>query len=200
MVRRTFLMSLAALAWMTALTRAEQILVSSATAVSPSLRDYSEVEVALTYSIATTQITAMRFWFPAGLTGTTTAVMRDGDGNNTGTVVGVPVRNDGSFTVYEFAFSGQLAPRSQYYAGYAFTNSGTAVNIGTTASSVVTFDADMLGNAEYGYLVPDPTDPESATFGQFPRFEIIGVPEPATVSLLAATAVAGGFALLRRRR
>jgi len=188
-----------ALAWVTmmlaaALTgpvrecRATQVLVSNTSAASPAIRDYSEVEVELTYSGSSTRVTGMRFWYPSGLTGTTTATLRDGDGRNTGVLVGVPVRNDGAFTVYEFAFSGLLGPRSQYYAAYAFTNSGTAIGIGTTATSAVTFDAAMLAGASYAILVPDPTDSQSTTFGQYPRFEVVGVPEPQTVGLAFAAA------------
>lgn len=190
----------AAVVWSACQCHAAQVLVSNTTAVSPSLGSYSEVEVELTYSVATTQVTGARFWFPFGLSGTTTATLRDGDGGNSGALVGVPVRNDGAFTVYEFRFGGSLAPRSQYYAGYAFTNSGTAINIGTTSLSAITYDASMLGGAAYAYLVPDPADPQSSTFGQYPRIEIIGVPEPGVPSTAIAGLACGGFAMWRRKR
>lgn len=182
-------------------SQAAQILVSNTNTVGAALRDYSEAEVALTYSIATTQITGMRFWFQSGLAGTTTATLRDGDGNNTGAVVGVPVRTDGGFTLYEFPFGGALAARSQYYAGYDFKNSGTAVGIGTTSIATIAFDATMLADANYAYLVPDPTVESSSTFGQFPRFEVIGVPEPSlATTVLAGLAWGGSSMWLRRKR
>jgi hypothetical protein len=88
-------------------------------------------------------VTAMRFWFPGEPSKAMTAIFRDGDGNTTGTVAGVPFRNDGSFTVYEFGFDTALAPQSTYDAGYDFMNLGNPVAIGTTTSSTVAFDAAL---------------------------------------------------------
>lgn len=188
-----------AILWSAPACQATTILAATATAASPSSAGYADVEVAVSYAASSTQVTGMRFWFATGLTGPVTATLRDNDGSNRQNVVGVPVRNEGSFTAYEFGFGGALNPRSAYYAGYDFKNAGNAVAIGTTTGTTITFDAALLSNAEYGFFQPDPLDPQSPTFGNYPRFEVIGVPEPSTYAL-ALAGLACGSSLVRRRR
>lgn len=195
MLRCVMMWAAAAFAWSSSECLAAPILASNTTAVSPSLRAFTEVEVGLFYTSTNTQVatqaTAMRFWFPSGLTGLKKASIRDGQGNNAGSITGSLVRTDGAFEVYEFGFGGSsLNPRSDYYAGYDFLNSGTAVNIGTSTADTISFDSALLSSVQYSSVNPDPTDPQSPTFGQYPRFELVGVPEPGAGGL-AVVALAG---------
>jgi|GEM_PF-6811930 len=188
-----------AILWSAPTCQATTILAETATAASPSSANFGDVEVAVSYAAASTQVTGMRFWFAAGLTGPVTATLRDGDGNSRLNVAGVPTRNDGSFTVYEFGFGGALNPRSNYYAGYDFKDASNAVAIGTTTGTTIAFDATLLSNAEYGFFQPDPFDPQSPTFGNYPRFEVVGVPEPSTYAMALAGLACGGYSMFRRR-
>lgn len=199
MMHRAVVIGIAVLVSANGAARAADILAANATATSPTLRAFSEVELEVYYSATTTRVTGMRFWFPTGLTGTTSGTFRDGDASSTGVVAGNFVRNDGAFDVYEFGFGSALNPRSLFYAGYGFLNSGTAVNIGTSTTATISFDSGLVSNVYYSSVNPDPTDPGSPTYQQYPRFELVGVPEPVTLRLAVMAAGALGCGRAWRR-
>ena len=162
------------------------VLASNTSSTGASLQPITEAEAELYYRGGPTTaaaITGMRFWFATGQVGAK-ASFRDGGGNNAGIRTGTFVRTDGAYDVYEFSFVGtSLSTRSQYYAGYAFTNgAGTTVGIGATTSATVSFDSSVFTSAGYGYVLPDPT-----VSGFYPRFELVGtIPAPGAFALLLA--------------